>query len=187
MKKVTGMICVALLAAFSTVSAANAKVCKDEVYASGKASLTKVPGAYLSSLWAWRREAESKFGVKFRAWRNAKNRNIDCQKGTKNGKSGWICTRTAVACSLIAAVSNAVHHGSDLMLPDRTLRRGDQGPDVRILQRLLNEAGYDVTVDGNYGHGTQHAVKDFQRKEGISVDGSVGPQTRERFRKFMNG
>lgn len=187
MKKFIGMACVALLAAFSTASIANAKVCKDEVYASGKASLTKVPGAYLSSLWAWRREAEAKFGIKFRAWRNATNRNIECEKGTKDGKSGWICTRTAVACSLVAAVTDGGDHkGSDLMLPDRTLRRGDDGPDVRTLQKLLNEAGYDVTVDGKYGYETHNAVKDFQRKEGIDVDGSVGPQTRAKFRKFMS-
>lgn len=186
MKKLIGMACVALLAAFSTASVANAKVCKEEVFATGKASLTKVPGAYLSSLWAWRKEAEARYGRKFRAWRNASNRNVDCAKGSKGGKSGWICTRSATACSLSAAIiGDGGGQGSDLVLPDKTLRRGDSGSDVRILQKLLNEAGYDVTVDGNYGHGTQDAVKDFQRKEHIGVDGSVGPQTRERFRKFM--
>lgn len=188
MRRVLGIACVALLAAFTTATTANAKTCEDEVFATGKASLTKVPGAYLSSLWAWRREAEARYGSKYRAWRNADQRNIDCAKGTKDGKSGWICTRTAIPCAtdgIVAKIKEKIKPGNDLILPNKTLRRGDRGEDVRTLQLLLNEAGYKVDVDGNYGRGTQKAVRDFQRQEGIGVDGTVGPQTRERFKQLM--
>lgn len=59
----------------------------------------------------------------------------------------------------------------------RTLRRGDEGADVRALQDALNNRGFKLVVDGNYGSGTQAAVREFQRKEGLSADGSVGPAT----------
>jgi peptidoglycan hydrolase-like protein with peptidoglycan-binding domain len=53
-----------------------------------------------------------------------------------------------------------------------TLRRGSQGAPVRGIQGLMS-----VTVDGNFGQETDQAVKEFQRRENIKVDGIVGPQT----------
>lgn len=64
------------------------------------------------------------------------------------------------------------------ILTDRTLQRGDEGNDVRTLQEALNKKGANVTVDGKFGKGTEAAVKDFQRKSNVAVDGVVGPQTR---------
>lgn len=66
------------------------------------------------------------------------------------------------------------------VLSDRTLRRGDDGTDVRALQELLVAKGYAVTVDGKFSSGTEDAVMVFQRREGLKVDGVVGPQVRER-------
>ena len=52
------------------------------------------------------------------------------------------------------------------------------GEDVKAVQRKLNELNYDAgTVDGYYGPTGVSAVKDFQGKNGLSVDGSVGPAT----------
>ncbi len=48
---------------------------------------------------------------------------------------------------------------------------------VKELQRLLNQVGYKLEVDGSHGPATTNAVKDFQRKHGLSVDGSAGPIT----------
>ncbi len=60
-----------------------------------------------------------------------------------------------------------------------TLYWGSTGDDVREVQRRLKNWGYyDGAVDGVYGPGTFQAVKDFQAKNGLSVDGNVGPQTR---------
>lgn len=53
------------------------------------------------------------------------------------------------------------------------LRRGSTGSAVRQLQRKLG-----VTVDGIFGRVTEQAVKDFQRKNGLQVDGIVGPKTK---------
>jgi peptidoglycan hydrolase-like protein with peptidoglycan-binding domain len=69
--------------------------------------------------------------------------------------------------------------GGKLVL-SRTLRRGDEGDDVRQLQEFLNSKGYKVTVDGRYGAETQSAIRDFQGRVGLNPDGSVGPLTLEK-------
>lgn len=59
-----------------------------------------------------------------------------------------------------------------------TLRRGNEGDEVADLQMLLNSKyGYDLDVDGIFGRATENAVKDFQRKHGLTDDGVVGPKT----------
>jgi peptidoglycan hydrolase-like protein with peptidoglycan-binding domain len=58
-----------------------------------------------------------------------------------------------------------------------TLRRGSQGPDVSYLQQKLVDAGYSVTIDGNFGFHTEAAVVEFQETNGLTADGIVGPQT----------
>lgn len=58
------------------------------------------------------------------------------------------------------------------------LKLGNKGEDVKKLQRLLNEKGnYGLSVDGDFGGLTDKAVRDFQRNQKISVDGSVGSIT----------
>ncbi|MCC0007048.1 MAG: peptidoglycan-binding protein [Hyphomicrobiaceae bacterium] len=51
---------------------------------------------------------------------------------------------------------------------DRILRRGDKGDDVKQLQNILNDLGYELKVDGEYGCGTKEAC-DFQKKELVSA------------------
>ena len=54
---------------------------------------------------------------------------------------------------------------------------GSQGSDVTELQKLLNNHGYGLSEDGIFGAKTQDAVKDYQQKSGLSVDGIVGTNT----------
>ncbi|WP_127585149.1 spore cortex-lytic enzyme [Paenibacillus koleovorans] len=61
------------------------------------------------------------------------------------------------------------------------LRYGAQGTDVRELQgRLQYLDYYRGRIDGDFGSQTLRAVKDFQFKFGMKVDGVVGPQTKVR-------
>ena len=60
----------------------------------------------------------------------------------------------------------------------KTLKKGDQGPDVVRLQQALAELGYLTTAaDGIYGTGTMTAVKSFQSANGLDSDGIAGKQT----------
>ena len=54
---------------------------------------------------------------------------------------------------------------------------GSKGSDVTELQKLLNQNGYSLDEDGNFGPKTQAAVKDYQQKNNLSVDGIVGTNT----------
>lgn len=59
-----------------------------------------------------------------------------------------------------------------------TLRRGSSGKQVQVLQALLNLwGGYKLSADGAFGGMTFAAVKDFQRRHGLTADGVVGPKT----------
>ena len=61
-----------------------------------------------------------------------------------------------------------------------TLRKGDEGPDVVTLQQALAELGYLTgAADGNFGTGTQSAVKKFQQDRGLDADGIAGKMTQE--------
>jgi peptidoglycan hydrolase-like protein with peptidoglycan-binding domain len=57
------------------------------------------------------------------------------------------------------------------------IRYGSQGADVKELQKALNQNGYKLTEDGIFGANTLKAVKDYQQKNKLSVDGIVGDQT----------
>lgn len=66
-------------------------------------------------------------------------------------------------------------------VPDLVLRPGDQGEQVSDLQRLLKDQGYyKGKVDGMYGSGTEKAVRDFQRANGLRVDGKAGQDTKRK-------
>jgi peptidoglycan hydrolase-like protein with peptidoglycan-binding domain len=64
---------------------------------------------------------------------------------------------------------------------DPTLREGSTGVAVRGLQRRLIAAGFGIDdIDGRFGPQTQAAVRAFQERHELDVDGVVGPQTWER-------
>ncbi len=66
------------------------------------------------------------------------------------------------------------------VLGERTIRNGDEGEDVKLMQEYLLELGYDLGkwgADGEFGDATELAVEAFQRTEGIGVDGVYGPQS----------
>lgn len=58
-----------------------------------------------------------------------------------------------------------------------SLEIGDQGTQVRRLQRALRRAGEDVDIDGLFGQRTWEAVCALQRSRGLNVDGIAGPAT----------
>lgn len=54
---------------------------------------------------------------------------------------------------------------------------GDEGNEVEAIQQRLHDLGYAITVDGVYGEATEQAIRDFQRSQGLYVDGVVGEDT----------
>ena len=60
----------------------------------------------------------------------------------------------------------------------KTLREGSKGTQVKVLQWLLNQSGFDAgKVDGIFGKGTKAAVRAYQKAKGLDDDGVVGKNT----------
>ena len=61
------------------------------------------------------------------------------------------------------------------------LKLGSRGNDVKLLQEKLN-----LKTDGIFGPLTEEAVKDFQRSNGLKVDGIVGANTLSKLNLSVN-
>lgn len=73
-------------------------------------------------------------------------------------------------------------------MPIKTLKYGDAGSPVQLLQVALARAGHSPgTPDGIYGSATQNAVKSFQRAYDLSADGIAGEQTHRALTPFYTG
>ena len=63
-------------------------------------------------------------------------------------------------------------------LAAKVLEVGSSGSDVTRVQQKLIQWGYLTgAADGKYGEKTKNAVAAFQRKNGLTADGRVGPAT----------
>ena len=58
------------------------------------------------------------------------------------------------------------------------LRKGDRGDDIKLLQHRLNILDWQLTEDGIWGVQTDSAVRGYQYRAGLTVDGIVGAKTR---------
>ena len=57
------------------------------------------------------------------------------------------------------------------------VRKGAEGNITYLIQAMLVCHLFDINVDGIFGPATENAVKDFQSRNGLSVDGIVGKNT----------
>ena len=59
-----------------------------------------------------------------------------------------------------------------------TLQEGSSGNDVKKLQEILRERGFNPgSIDGDFGPATTAALIAFQKSEGLLADGIAGPRT----------
>ena len=68
----------------------------------------------------------------------------------------------------------------DLSSIEGLLKKGNTGDDVKKIQQALSDLGYDLGkwgVDGILGSATTEAIKAFQKAQGLTVDGIIGPDT----------
>lgn len=87
--------------------------------------------------------------------------------------------QTLILAGFLAALYVAA--SLTLFFPARAavvLEVGSSGANVTKVQKKLIQFGYlDGESDGRYGEKTRDAVKWFQRRNGLTVDGRVGPAT----------
>jgi peptidoglycan hydrolase-like protein with peptidoglycan-binding domain len=73
----------------------------------------------------------------------------------------------------VTAFSAAVVSPSDARAAGESVKMGSRGAVVKKIQRKLSVS----PVSGYYGTKTRSAVKRFQRRKGLTVDGVAGPAT----------
>jgi peptidoglycan hydrolase-like protein with peptidoglycan-binding domain len=61
------------------------------------------------------------------------------------------------------------------------------GHDVKILQDYLERAGFDTSVDGEYGTGTVKSVKQFETDQQVAIDGVVDASDIDLLRSLVDG
>ena len=87
-----------------------------------------------------------------------------------NGKKRRVLS-VALALLMGASLLSTAAYGASYKV-------GSSGETVSKIQQKLKEWGYyDGAVDGVFGKGTEKAVRWFQEKNGLSVDGKVGQAT----------
>jgi peptidoglycan hydrolase-like protein with peptidoglycan-binding domain len=66
------------------------------------------------------------------------------------------------------------HYSPDKL---RTVKQGSDGGGVYLLQKLLVEHGYALSLDGQFGGQTDYCLRNYQQKKGLVIDGICGPKT----------
>ena len=87
---------------------------------------------------------------------------------------------------LMAAIIPLSAQASDYGTQNLTL--GSRGSAVSQLQQDLTGLGfYTNSIDGSFGPKTQGAVMNFQKSQGLKVDGLVGPITKATLNAALTG
>lgn len=96
-----------------------------------------------------------------------------------------VMTKTVVTSAFATTAFLAVPHLADAALGDQILKKGMSHPDVKELQEVLKIGGHYTYKEstGNFGTMTDEAVRSFQQKHGLVVDGIVGAKTFEQLQK----
>ncbi|MDE5415807.1 C40 family peptidase [Alkalihalobacterium chitinilyticum] len=114
------------------------------------------------------RQFQRTHGIQTTGVANTSTLNLLLSSNSQNRQA----TNTQIASSSTTSTSGALAQTTGL------LRAGSQGQAVTELQERLKEAGhFNHQVTGYFGRVTQSALRDYQKKHGLTIDGIAGPQT----------
>lgn len=132
------------------------------------------------------REIAAKIAVHYWASRVVSNhdqQNVTAACRDINGGTNGLADRKTAAAAWDQKIAHGYAPGA---AESPTHARTNSNQDNCHLQELLNQHGYrdasghPLTVDGDYGARTRHAVEAFQREQHLKVDGVAGSNTLHR-------
>lgn len=103
-------------------------------------------------------------------------------KVTKGSKTGYVAKKyvkvTNGSDSGSSSSGSSKKSSKSSGSSDGTCGPGDTGSAVKKVQQRLKKLGYYTgSTDGDYGGGTKTAVKNFQKRNGLTVNGTVNKKT----------
>lgn len=101
------------------------------------------------------------------------------KKALTTGLAAVLIASAAGVGAIVGTATNGAQSGESCSyVQTAVLRQGSRGGEVKEVQRRLKQWGYyNGAIDGVYGPQTVEAVKKFQRKNGLTVDGIAGRST----------
>ena len=131
--------------------------------------IEQMPWALLSAVYYWQSHRLNRYADRDDVITVTKRIN-----GGRNGLQDRIKYLKKAKALLAVSAGDAVSKQQNGIL---VLRRGSMGEKVEGLQRRLHVHGFAVAIDGDFGAGTETAVRTFQTQRGLTVDGLVGRGT----------
>lgn len=92
--------------------------------------------------------------------------------GTDTFKTKGDAISLTVTTTTAAKTSATTDNKAIVPYPGKLIKKGSAGKDVERIQRAVG-----VKVDGDFGPATEKAVKAYQKRKGLEVDGIVGKNT----------
>lgn len=100
--------------------------------------------------------------------------------------NGKICPNGYISASSWAKLHKTLTGVKETAYSTATLSKGSTGNEVMKLQKCMNKlVKSGIAVDGIFGTNTEKAVKSFQKKYKLEVDGIVGLKTRAKIKYLL--
>lgn len=104
-----------------------------------------------------------------------KQNKLETYKNFKIGASFSQCTiKNKEKTKELYGINTATLTSNQMM---STFMIGDEGDKVHYIQQRLKNFNYPISIDGQFGNETLWAIRDFQSRNNLSVDGIVGVET----------
>lgn len=84
---------------------------------------------------------------------------------------------SSIAAEVNARLNGAQPKPEKIEVAKYTIKKGDSGENVKLLQKDLNQFGCGLKEDGKFGPASVAALKAWQTKYKLTADGSYGPKS----------
>ena len=95
-----------------------------------------------------------------------------------DGKAGTATLNKLYSANAKTAPANVTNTPKPTATPFTSFKHGDTGAEIKRMQTRLKELGYlNGKADGDFGDATEAAVRYFQQRNNLTVDGKAGQKT----------